>query len=76
MHHRNFSSDVLQQVPEHVEVLEMRDVMWSDWGHPTRIRETLRPIEREPTFSSSFEQTGSSSPREDAFARACIRIRF
>ncbi len=72
MPHRNFSSDVLQRVPERVGVLEMRDVMWSDWGRPTRIRETLRVIEREPTFTSSCEQRGTSSARERRFADALV----
>ena len=44
MPQRNFSSDLLQGVPERVGVIEMQDVMWSDWGHPTRILETLRAI--------------------------------
>ena len=51
MPHRNFSSDVLERVPERIGVLEMRDVMWSDWGHPSRIQETLRVIQKEPIFS-------------------------
>ncbi len=72
MPHKDFSSDVLQQVSEHVGVLEMQNVIWSDWGHPSRICETLRAIEREPTFSSSFEQIGPSLPNEHGFARVLV----
>ena len=72
MPHQNFSSDILQRVPEQVGVMEMRDVMWSDWGHPTRICETLRAIQREPSFSSVFEQMEKSSPRERLFRDALV----
>jgi hypothetical protein len=48
---RNFSEHLLQVVPKHVAVMELRDVLWSDWGHPERISKTLRQIGREPAFS-------------------------
>jgi mannose-1-phosphate guanylyltransferase len=41
---RNFSSHVLQCVPERLAVMEMRDVVWSDWGNPARIEGTLDKI--------------------------------
>ena len=46
----NFSSDLLQRVPEHVAVIEMTGVLWSDWGKPERIANTLRQIGRQPIF--------------------------
>jgi hypothetical protein len=46
----NLSSDLLQRVPEHVAVLEMTGVLWSDWGKPERIVNTLRQIRRQPVF--------------------------
>jgi mannose-1-phosphate guanylyltransferase len=46
----NFSSDLLQRVPEHVAVIEMTGVLWSDWGKPERIANTLRQIGRQPVF--------------------------
>ena len=46
----NFSSDLLQQVPGHVAVIEMTGVLWSDWGRPERIANTLRQIGRQPVF--------------------------
>lgn len=47
---RNFSSDLLQQVPDRVAVTELRNVLWSDWGRPERITEALRRIGRTPAF--------------------------
>ena len=50
---RNFSTHLLEQVPAHVAVLEMRGVLWSDWGSAERIVETLRQLGKEPWFSLS-----------------------
>ena len=44
MPRRNFSSHVLQCAPERLAVMEMRDVVWSDWGNPARIADTLDRI--------------------------------
>ena len=46
----NFSTDLLRRVPEHVAVIEMAGVLWSDWGKPERIANTLRQIGRQPVF--------------------------
>jgi mannose-1-phosphate guanylyltransferase len=50
---RNFSAHLLQEVPKHIAVMELLDVIWSDWGKPERIAETLRQIGREPMFTSA-----------------------
>jgi mannose-1-phosphate guanylyltransferase len=47
---KNFSSDLLQRVPEQLAVIELTGVLWSDWGKPERIIETLRRIDRRPAF--------------------------
>lgn len=47
---RNFSSDLLQQVPDRVAVTELTNALWSDWGRPERITEALRRIGRTPAF--------------------------
>ena len=47
---RNFSTDLLERVVEHVAVLELREVIWSDWGRPERISDTLRRVGKEPAF--------------------------
>lgn len=46
----NFSSRVLRSAPEHLAVIELAGVLWSDWGKPERIAETLRRIGRPPSF--------------------------
>ncbi len=47
----NFSSDLLRLVPSQLAVVEMTGVLWSDWGRPERIANTLRQIGRQPAFS-------------------------
>jgi len=47
---KNFSSDLLQHVPEKLAVVELTGVLWNDWGKPERIAETLRRIDRRPAF--------------------------
>jgi mannose-1-phosphate guanylyltransferase len=44
----NFSAHLLQRLPRHVLVMELRDVLWSDWGNPERIASTLRLLGHEP----------------------------
>ncbi len=51
MPRKNFSSDLLQQIPDQVGVVKLRGVMWSDWGRPERIVETLRLLDKVPAFS-------------------------
>ena len=51
MPRRNFSSHLLQRVPDHLAVMEMRDILWSDWGHPDRIADTLDKIGKQPVFA-------------------------
>ena len=48
---RNFSAHLLQEFPKHVAVMELQGVVWSDWGHPERIAESLRQIGSAPVFS-------------------------
>lgn len=52
MPQRNFSSDLLACAPESVGVLELQDVLWSDWGQPERIAESIRAIGKTPAFGS------------------------
>lgn len=47
---RNFSSDLLQRVPDRVAVTELTNALWSDWGRPERITEALRRIGLTPAF--------------------------
>jgi mannose-1-phosphate guanylyltransferase len=50
----NFSSDLLQKVPECLGVIELEEVLWSDWGRPERIRETLEVLGKKPAFPSEI----------------------
>ena len=51
----NFSSHLVEKVPAASVVIELRNVVWSDWGNEERITETLRRIGKTP----SYEITGS-----------------
>jgi mannose-1-phosphate guanylyltransferase len=68
MPRRNFSSHLLQCVPERLAVVEMRDVLWSDWGNPERILSGLEKIGKRPAFS--VEQTSSPFGCDDQQPRA------
>jgi len=47
-HH--FFSELVQRVPDRTAVIEMSGVLWSDWGKPEWITNTLRRIGRQPAF--------------------------
>ncbi len=47
---RNFSSDLLTQATDHVAVMAMEGVIWSDWGRMERIVETLDRVGKQPNF--------------------------
>ncbi len=49
---KNFSADLLGRSIEHFGVIEMPNLLWSDWGRPGRIMETLKEIGKVPTFST------------------------
>ncbi|QPD05216.1 MAG: hypothetical protein Nkreftii_002990 [Candidatus Nitrospira kreftii] len=46
----NFSMDFLEHVFHKVSVLDVKDVVWSDWGRPKRIAQSLRRIGKAPAF--------------------------
>jgi mannose-1-phosphate guanylyltransferase len=48
---RNFSSHLLERLPQRIAVMELRGVLWSDWGNSERISETLQRIGKQPEFS-------------------------
>ncbi len=47
---QNFSSHLLQRLSDRVAVMELTGVLWSDWGKPERIAETIRRIGKTPAF--------------------------
>lgn len=61
MPHLNFSSDLLQKVPERLGIIELEEVLWSDWGRPERIRETLEVLGKQPAFPSEILTNTNSS---------------
>ncbi len=50
----DFSDQLLQRVPESLLVMELKDVIWSDWGSERRIVASLNRLGKNPSF-----------PRED-----------
>ncbi|GJL66196.1 MAG: hypothetical protein NPIRA05_11670 [Nitrospirales bacterium] len=64
---RNFSSDLLQCVPESVGVMELQDVLWSDWGKPERIAATLQLLGKESAVPlKHFNEPHCSQSHEHA----------
>jgi mannose-1-phosphate guanylyltransferase len=58
---RNFSSDLLTHVTDHVAVMAMEDVLWSDWGRMERITETLNRVGKQPNFPRMMQAGGNLS---------------
>lgn len=46
----NFSTHLLEQVPDSLLVMELQGVVWNDWGSERRIVETLNRIRKSPSF--------------------------
>lgn len=57
----DFSREILQRFPEHLGVMELEEVLWSDWGQPERIAHTLKTLGKEPAFPSGILQRPTSS---------------
>jgi mannose-1-phosphate guanylyltransferase len=58
----NFSSILLQREIERIGVMELQEVVWSDWGRPERIIETLQSIGSVPRFPiNNFNESCDSS---------------
>ena len=47
---QNFSTEFLTLATNHIGVMPMNDVLWSDWGSEKRIVETLVHIGKQPNF--------------------------
>jgi len=59
---RNFSRDVLQPLSKQLRVMELEKVLWSDWGRPERILETLQSVGIRPTFPTDvFKEVRTSA---------------
>lgn len=55
----DFSRALLQRIPEHLGVMEFEEVLWSDWGQPERIVQTLKTLGKEPAFPSDILEKSS-----------------
>ena len=55
---RNFCVDLLAFIQDEVSVLEIADVIWSDWGRFERIAKTLLTIGRPPAFPEQYLKAG------------------
>ena len=53
----NFSSGLLERSPDRIAMLPLEGIMWSDWGQPARIVESLLAIGRQPAFSPRLLET-------------------
>ncbi|MBI3894824.1 MAG: NTP transferase domain-containing protein [Acidobacteria bacterium] len=51
---RNFSSHLLQRLPQQAAAIEMSGVLWCDWGKPQRIVDTLQRIGKLPAFPLEY----------------------
>lgn len=61
------SSELLQRVPERLGMIELEDVLWSDWEGSDRIRDTLNVLGKEPVFPSELVTMPCSSPQALSF---------
>jgi len=50
----DFSTNVLQKAADQLTLIELNDVMWSDWGKEKRIVETLHKVDKQPAFPPEF----------------------
>lgn len=50
MPQRNFSKNFLERIVSHLATIELQGVLWSDWGRPERIIETLGFLRKKPAF--------------------------
>lgn len=59
----NFSTRVLTRIPQHLIMLEIDDVRWSDWGTRESIERTFRRLNRIPSWQHPLH--GSIQSRGD-----------
>jgi len=56
LEHENFSKGFLQRATKSLLLWPMRNVEWSDWGSPNRIRQCLARFGKRPYFEEVFEE--------------------
>lgn len=60
----DFSRNLLELAYQHVAVMELDDVVWSDWGSPQRIVSTLEHVGLRPSFGTNRRVNAVSQRRE------------
>ncbi|GJL60700.1 MAG: hypothetical protein NPIRA03_35570 [Nitrospirales bacterium] len=55
------SSELLQRIPERLGMIELEDVLWSDWEGSDRICDMLNVLGKEPAFPSDLVTMTCSS---------------
>lgn len=55
------SSELLQRIPERLGMIELEDVLWSDWEGSDRICDMLNVLGKEPAFPSELVTMTCSS---------------
>ncbi len=68
----NFSSHLVERAVRSAVVLELRDVVWSDWGNERRIVETLKRIGKRPSFAVAGQSRRSGNTSAPPRPRATI----
>jgi mannose-1-phosphate guanylyltransferase len=58
----NFSGHVLPHLTGQLGVIELNDILWSDWGRPERIMETLQFLGKTPAFPIEAFGEAAASP--------------
>jgi mannose-1-phosphate guanylyltransferase len=70
----DFSRDLLQVASKHLSVMKLDDgVLWSDWGNPRRIKDTLRRIGAWPAYAPSDSDDSHSPGQEQGVAHDAVR---
>jgi mannose-1-phosphate guanylyltransferase len=54
MEKATISHDVLEKFPSRLLVINMKDVLWNDWGNGPRVMETLKKIGKAPSISEGM----------------------
>ena len=54
----NISSGLLQKNPPNLRTLRVSGVLWSDWGSPTRVRQTLEKLGKLQELTERLERRG------------------
>jgi mannose-1-phosphate guanylyltransferase len=57
----NIAHELLQRIPERLGILEVEEVLWSDWECPDRILDTLKILGKEPAFPRELVTTSPLS---------------